>query len=565
MFSGLDFLSKSQTSGLNAIHAIPSFHEAKTCSPTASSCDLLPSFETPPAYISRLSYENRILIFTHAVLREENARAERYLNARGDQFAETPPWIFVFGRHRPLDQFIASFHDGLIDEWLINAEFAYDYDLIIIGDGPGAVSAARTAMPYGRKLLLVYNSDARNPRIPEGCLAKLRSDLELEQDSTSALNVTIRNWNAATKLIKRFCIRAKNDSMRELKALGIDIVRTAAAFTNPHTIKLSNRSVTGFNFLLAVERRCLPEPRNSALISADDLFRLGAWPGKTLVLGGSLMAVEIAATLNFLGVPVTLVYSRRLLKHFDQEMVRILLSSLTKAGISIQCCVIEKVISSFDGMKGVRGFHPESKEPFADVFKTVVNAMEKKFDFAALNLHHIGVDIKKKSSYVVCNEKDQTSVGNIFAVGGIVHGKPNNASMAAISARLIIERLYGMQDQLMDYSFLPVVVRGDVEFGTVGMSEEAAAKVYGADGLVIYKSSYPTFDNLLDPLLPENFVKLVCLKGGERVLGIHVIGQNVAGMIFGYSLALRKFLTKAELDGTMCVDMSNMSMITRLN
>jgi Pyruvate/2-oxoglutarate dehydrogenase complex, dihydrolipoamide dehydrogenase (E3) component, and related enzymes len=87
---------------------------------------------------------------------------------------ETPPWIFVFGRHRPLDQFIASFHDGLIDEWLINAEFAYDYDLIIIGDGPGAVSAARTAMPYGRKLLLIYNSDARNPRIPEGCLAKLR-------------------------------------------------------------------------------------------------------------------------------------------------------------------------------------------------------------------------------------------------------------------------------------------------------------------------------------------------------------------------------------------------------
>ncbi|XP_026685551.1 thioredoxin reductase 1, mitochondrial-like [Diaphorina citri] len=514
MFSGLDFLSKSQTSGLNAIHAIPSFHEAKTCSPTASSCDLLPSFETPPAYISRLSYENRILIFTHAVLREENARAERYLNARGDRFA-------------------VLYLDRIGDEGILLEE---------------------ELKRQTNQILRRYISS----------IIISRSDLELEQDSTSALNVTIRNWNAATKLIKRFCIRAKNDSMRELKALGIDIVRTAAAFTNPHTIKLSNRSVTGFNFLLAVERRCLPEPRNSALISADDLFRLGAWPGKTLVLGGSLMAVEIAATLNFLGVPVTLVYSRRLLKHFDQEMVRILLSSLTKAGVSIQCCVIEKVISSFDGMKGVRGFHPESKEPFADVFKTVVNAMEKKFDFAALNLHHIGVDIKKKS-YVVCNEKDQTSVGNIFAVGGIVHGKPNNASMAAISARLIIERLYGMQDQLMDYSFLPVVVRGDVEFGTVGMSEEAAAKVYGADGLVIYKSSYPTFDNLLDPLLPENFVKLVCLKGGERVLGIHVIGQNVAGMIFGYSLALRKFLTKAELDGTMCVDMSNMSMITRLN
>lgn len=389
--------------------------------------------------------------------------------------------------------------------------------------------------------------------ICDECLVQLKEEVKLDKDPK-------KTWTAAVQFVKSYCSRVKDEAALLIKALAVNSVKGQAFFVNQRTISLPGRMYTGFNVLLAVERTNTTPMENT--ITVDALFRSSDYPDKTLVLGNGVLAIHTASLLHYLGIPVKLMYERGALRNFDRETVKVFLASMRSYGIGCDRYDEITITPEKNNTKRVSGF--TGRKPFKRKhYKTIVDATEKTFDYEALNLHNIGVDVAQ--TLLVCNERDQTSVPNIYAVGDIVLGKPSNSKMAVTAARLITERLFGMADKLMDYSYWPVVIRSiNVEYGFVGLGEAAATAANGRDNVVVYRTKFKTFDHLLSLRLPRSFVKMVCVKPLEQVVGLHIVGQNVSAMLTGYGLALRKFLTKLEMDATMCLEMSGIHMVTKL-
>ncbi|KAL1453614.1 hypothetical protein WDU94_009941 [Cyamophila willieti] len=496
-------------------------------------------------------------MFTHAQIRSKNEQIERYLNGRLLQFAvlyldeigdegkvlevelvrqtteSTPPWIFINGLYRPVDSFIMSFHDGMIDEWLSNSDISYDYDLIIVSSATsmGALTAAITAVTaYNKNILLCEIDTWKTGPIPSQCLAQLPAIVELRTDPTNT-------WRSVVKLVNQFCVEAAKERAQKLKLVDVQSSVGNVQFVNKYTISQNKVNKTALNILIASESKY--KTARSNILTVDELFRSNRWPGKTGVLGNSLLGIQVVSLLNYLQVPVSLLHFQTdtLLKEFDQGSVKILLKYLMKAGISI--------------------------EPYNANFQTLVDANDRVFDYKAMNADNIGLEIDQ-SSFLVTNKQDQTNEKNIYAVGDIVLGKPINEKMCAEAASLLMHRLYGMQHELMDYANLPAVVRGTLEYGSVGFSEEAARKKHGSALITTFQSFFKTFDHFLDPNLADYFVKVVCYSPAKQVIGLHIIGQNVSDMLLVYALNMKKVLLKSDLDMTMSLDMSGIHMATKM-
>lgn len=542
-----------------------------------------PLLERPETYISRLNYENMVMMYTHKAIKFKNNRVESYLNGIDQNFAVLyldqigdegfvleqhlqkttnqlkPPWIFILGKLRPFHPFLESFHDGMIETWLRDPEMTYNYDLIIIGEGPGSLSAAKAAITYGRRVCFCILGDPKRLPLPEKLFILLKANINTNKSPKKRLK-------KASKYCTKISKRTWQETIKALRELGIHMTQNSVTFKNSHTIQLGtqNRLITGLNFLLTCDRQTVSQDEGRTVTIEEFLGKSRRSIGNTLVLGNSLPAVEATMILHFLGVPaVTLMYPGRILQPLDQECVQKTLICLVKAGIRVESCIVSHISKeSAKETKEVRGIRADTGEKFKEEFKTVVDASDKGFNYKSLNLVDIGVEVK--NSFVVCNERGQTSMKNIYAIGGIVFGRPLQTTETESAGHFLIERLFGMQTKLMDNSYNPTVVIGIVEYGSVGLSEEDAVEKHGTENVVVYKSSYKGFDHVLDSNLEENFVKLVCVKPGERVVGVHVMAADVEPMLFGFSLALRKLLTKAELDASMSVDLSNIFMTTNL-
>lgn len=542
-----------------------------------------PLLESPSAYISSLNKKHPVMVFTYKMGKVvQNGQVENYLNKIDQNFAvlyldmigdqgrcieeelskmtkqTEPPWIFILGKQRPLKQFLASFYDGMIETWLRDPEFTYNYDLIIIGESPVALSAAKATLNHKRRVLVCPVEDGFNTAFPGNLFGFLRTTVNLDQKPKN-------RWKRAVNSSNKLSKQTSKKIFRALRTMGVEFIPGPVTFSSSHTIQgeIQNSAATGLNFLLVCEKESLRE-KDDLKVTVEDLLKSHRLPEDTLVLGKSLFAVEVATLLHLLGVSVTLMYPGRILKHFDQECVQKMLDILVESGVRVECCVVDQISTSDGKIKSVIGYHPSTGKEFREEYDTLVNATEKKFNYHSLNLDEIGVKMDKKDSNIVCNDRDQTSLRNIYAIGPIVHGRPHEATVTDTAGRILIERLFGMKETLMNYTYLPTVVHGIVEYGSIGLSEESAIETYGKENVMIYKSTYKSFDHMLDENLKENFVKLVCVSPNKRVVGMHVLGENVEDMIIGFTIALRKKLTKAVLDATFGIEMTNIFEVTRL-
>jgi len=151
----------------------------------------------------------------------------------------------------------------------------------------------------------------------------------------------------------------------------------------------------------------------------------------------------------------------------------------------------------------------------------------------------------------VCNEADQTSVPHIFAVGDVIHGKPELTPVAIQAGRTLVKRLFAGSTKLMDYTDVATAIFTPIEYGAVGYSEDDAKKALGADKVKVYHcSASPLEWNLNDERSSDmGYMKVIVDKSAsEKVLGIHILGPNAGEIIQGLSVAMKAGITKEHLD-----------------
>ncbi|KAL7982339.1 hypothetical protein Chor_009937 [Crotalus horridus] len=430
---------------------------------------------------------------------------------------------------------------------------SYDYDLIVIGGGSGGLAASKEAAILGKNVL-VLDFVVPTPLgttwglggtcVNVGCIPKKL------MHQTALLGQAIKDapafgwqlgdkpikhtWSSLTEAVQNY-IGSLNWGYRvSLRENKVTYENAYGEFIGPHTIKTTNNKgvekiYTAERFLIATgERpRYLNIPGDKEYcITSDDLFSLPYCPGKTLVVGASYVALECAGFLAGLGLDVTVMVRSILLRGFDQDMAN-------KIGDHME----------EHGVKFIRKYVPTE----------VLLAIGRDACTKNIGLQKVGVRINENTGKIPVNNKEQTNVSYIYAIGDVLEGKPELTPVAIQAGRLLVRRLYDGAFTKCDYINIPTTVFTPLEYGACGYSEEKAIERFGNNRIEVYHSYFwplewtvPSRDN------NKCYAKVICnLADRNRVIGFHVLGPNAGEITQGFAAAMKCGMTKEQLDSTI--------------
>lgn len=288
-------------------------------------------------------------------------------------------------------------------------------------------------------------------------------------------------------------------------------------------------------------------------ISSDDLFSLPHNPGKTLLVGASYIALECAGFLAGVGCDSTVMVRSILLRGFDQQMAGKIGEYMEEHGVNfIRECVPTKIEKIEDGSPAKLKVYAKYNDgtEFVDEFNTVIFAIGRDACTANIGLDKIGVALNPKNGKILHDAGEKTNVGNIYAIGDVLDGKPELTPVAIQAGKLLARRLCQVSDVLTDYVNVCTTVFTPLEYGCCGLSEEDAIAQFGEENLEVYHQNFWPLEWTVSHR-PENscYLKLICNKlQKEKVVGLHYLGPNAGEVTQGFGIALKMGATKADFD-----------------
>jgi glutathione reductase (NADPH) len=183
-------------------------------------------------------------------------------------------------------------------------------------------------------------------------------------------------------------------------------------------------------------------------------------------------------------------------------------------------------------------------------FDTVIWAVGRVPNTVSLNLESIGVQTEG-NGIVPTDEFQNTNVPGIYAIGDIT-GRTPLTPVAIAAGRRLADRLFGqMLDSKVEYENIPSVVFSHPPVATVGMTEAKARAKY--ELVRIYKTQFTPMRYALSSQGVTTAMKLICAGEDERIVGIHMIGDNVDEMLQGFAVAVKMGATKSDFDNTIAI------------
>ena len=285
-----------------------------------------------------------------------------------------------------------------------------------------------------------------------------------------------------------------------LREKSVTYLNEYATFVDDHTLKCVNKKgrekwVTANKFIVATGGRPkypdIPGAKEFG-ITSDDIFSLPYAPGKVLLVGASYIALECAGFLKGLGYDVTVMVRSIFLRGFDQQMAGKIAEYMEEHGINmIRECVpssLEELEPGTPGKIQVKAKYNDGTE-YSDEFNTVIFAIGRDACTQNIGLDKVGVKMNPSNGKIIHDEKEQTSVPNIYAIGDVLDGKPELTPVAIQAGRLLAKRIAGVSETLTDYVNVCTTVFTPLEYGCCGLSEEDAEKQYGKEDIEVGFSS----------------------------------------------------------------------------
>ncbi|XP_074462822.1 thioredoxin reductase 2, mitochondrial isoform X2 [Larus michahellis] len=476
-----------------------------------------------------------------------------------------------------------------------------EYDLLVIGGGSGGLACAKEAAQFGRKVAVLDYVEP-SPQgtkwglggtcVNVGCIPKkLMHQAALL--GSALKDAQHYGWNIAQPVHHTcflFCdrsvmaqavqnyVKSLNWGHRvQLQDKKVKYFNMKGSFSDPHTIcgltKAGKETVvTAENIVIATGGRPkYPTHIAGALeygITSDDLFWLKESPGKTLVVGASYVSLECAGFLTGLGLDTTVMMRSIPLRGFDQQMASLVTEHMESYGTKfLKKCFPTKVEKLESNRLQVTWKNTDLGTEETDSFNTVMWAVGRAPDTETLNLETVGVKTNSETGKIIVDASEATSVPHIYAVGDITEGRPELTPTAIAAGKLLARRLFGESSELMDYDNVPTTVFTPLEYGCVGLSEEAAVQCYGSDNIEVYHAYYKPLEfTVAERDATQCYMKMVCLREREqRILGLHFIGPNAGEVIQGFALGIKCGATYPQLMKTIGIHPTCAEEITKLH
>lgn len=425
-----------------------------------------------------------------------------------------------------------------------------EYDVVIIGGGPGGYVAAIRASQLGLKTALIEKGKVGGTCLHAGCIpskALLRS-AEVYANTKKAeefgviapevgldfLKVQSRKEEITNRLFKGIQHLLKKGKIDVYEGKG-SILKSKDVLVEMNDeeqeITLKSR-----NILIATGSRPRTLPGLKAdekyVMTSDEALQMEVLPNSIIIVGGGVIGIEWASMLVDFGVAVTVIeYADRILPTEDKDVSKEIQRLMKKKGVKIVtgAKVLPETLEKGEGVS-IKAEH-KGKETlfFADKLLVSVGRVP---NTSGIGLTNININIDHL--FIQTNKYYQTSEPNIYAIGDVIGGL-QLAHVASHEGIIAIEHIAGKEPLPLDPTLVPKCVYSNPEVASVGFTEEEAKeKGYKVK---IGKFSFRAIGKALVFGESDGFVKLVVEETSNKLLGAHMVGPHVTDMITEVGLA----------------------------
>ncbi|MBV9782664.1 MAG: glutathione-disulfide reductase [Acidisphaera sp.] len=431
---------------------------------------------------------------------------------------------------------------------------AYDFDLFVIGGGSAGVRCGRIAAGHGARVAVAEERFWGGTCVNVGCVPKKllvqAAEYGAWADDSRGFGWDItrggHDWTALIAAKDREIGRLTGVYRTLLEGAGATVFETRARFLDPHTIEVGNHRVTAERVVIAVGghpvRPVIPGAEHG--IVSDDAFYLERLPRHVAILGGGYIGVEFAGIFAGLGAQVDLVCRQPLLlRGFDEELREGLVEAMQEQGITLHLrCNIKDVEAKGDRRHALLS---DGTRLETDL---VLFAVGRQPNVAGLGLERAGVEINSFGA-VCIDETWRTNQPHIFAIGDVTD-RLNLTPVATAEGHSLADLLYGGPERHWNFAQVPTAVFSVPPIGTVGLTEAAAVERGTLD---IYTTRFTPMRYTLAQRNRRALMKLVVDQASQRVLGVHMLGDDAPEIIQGMAVAMTAGATKADFDRTVGV------------
>lgn len=439
-----------------------------------------------------------------------------------------------------------------------------NYDLIVIGSGPGGYVAAVKASQLGMKAAVVERENLGGICLNWGCIptkALLKSAQVFNYISHAA------NYGVAAQPVEADLAamvqrsRGVAETMSKgvqflLKKNNVDVLMGTGKVKPDHKVEVTDAegNVTEYeakHIIIATGARSKVMPSmpqdGKHIIGYREALTLPFKPKSMVVCGSGAIGSEFAFFYQSIGVQVTLVeFMPQILPNEDEDTAAQISRSFRKMGMKVMASAsVDKVEVEGDVCHVTIKDMKKNTEVQVDC-DVVLSAVGVITNLENLGLEETGIEVERTK--IVVDDYYQTNVPGYYAIGDVVHG-PALAHVASAEAICCVEHIAGHQPKLVNYSNIPGCTYVTPEVASVGLTEKKALEA--GKEILVGKFFFKASGKATAAGNTDGFVKMIIDKNTDEILGCHMCGDNVTEMIAGIVVARENGLTAKQVVGAV--------------
>lgn len=437
---------------------------------------------------------------------------------------------------------------------MVVGDFTSFVQTIIIGGGPGGYVAAIRAAQLGQEVAVIEKEHLGGMCLNWGCIpskamievSALKHRIERAED----MGLVVRDMHVDIGKLHEW----KDGIIQKLRQgvsgllhkHNVDVIKGTATFSEPGALLVDTREglrrYEYENVIIATgsrPKKLTHVSDDQSIIGVNEALSLQEIPQRFLIVGAGSVGVELGIVYARLGSHVTIVEAEeKLLPQFEPELSRVLKKALSANKIDLKLgTVVEKILQGNKGAE-VKIRHEDHTDRL--VVDKILVAIGHEPNTAELGLDKIGLSTTDRSTIEV-NEKLQTTVKNVYAIGDIVDGLML-AHRASHMGKIAAEVIAG-EPAAFDNLAVPSIIFSDPEIAAVGCTEAQAIE----SGYTVKSGLFPfkALGRTLTIGETEGLTKIITDADSGTVLGVHIIGPHASDLIAEGALAVE---TGAHID-----------------